>query len=116
VRATICYEGEADKMSDIVVTETLSQTVERQAREIERLRAALRSSCDEQRQLFRDEANLPCEAAIENQVMRDLLSEALDKPFTLGRQSTIDAWQCDWSRRVREALGDGVRQSNKSHT
>jgi hypothetical protein len=86
------------------------------ADEIERLRAALRSSCDEQRQLFRDEANLPCEAAIENQVMRDLLSEALDKPFTLGRQSTIDAWQCDWSRRVREALGDGVRQSNKSTT
>jgi hypothetical protein len=43
VRATICYEGEADKMSDIV-TETLSQAVERQAREIERLRALLLDS------------------------------------------------------------------------
>jgi hypothetical protein len=38
--------------------------------------------------------------------LRALLREAIDKPFTLGRQSTIDAWQVDWSRRVREAIGN----------
>ena len=81
-------------MTDVVVTETLSETVERQAKEIERLRAAIRSSCDEQRQLFRDEANFPCEAAIENQVLRDLLAEALDSEIS-------DYWYV----RVGEALG-----------
>ena len=45
--------------------------------EIERLRKALQSSCDEQRQLFRDEANFPCEAAIENEVLRGLLKDAI---------------------------------------
>jgi hypothetical protein len=44
------------------------------------------------------------EAEIER--LRGLLREAIDKPFTLGRQSTIDAWQVVWSERVREALGD----------
>jgi len=66
------------------------------ADEIERLRKALQSSCDEQRQLFRDETNFPCEAAIENEVLRGLLREALE----------VYEPAIEWYWRVREVLGD----------
>ncbi len=66
--------------------------------EIEQLRKALRSSCDEQRQLFRDEANMPCEAAVDNEVLRGLLSEIWR------HRNGGSALSSSWDRRVTEVL------------
>ena len=71
-------------------------------REIEQLRKALRSSCDEQRQLFRDEANMPCEAAVDNEVLRGLLRELLPLDVFDVRSEK----EQNLLRRIREALGN----------
>ena len=62
--------------------------------EIERLRKALASSCDEQRQLYREEANWPCEAAMDNEVLRELLRDILE----------AEDLPAHWWLRIREAL------------
>ena len=77
-------------MSDVVVTETLSETVERQAKEIERLR--LRAEDDAKRLAWHDETLAERDAEIER--LRDLLAEALDSEIS-------DYWYV----RVGEALG-----------
>jgi hypothetical protein len=77
----------------------MAQDIKERDDEIERLREALQSSCDEQRQLFRDEANFPCEAAIENEVLRGLLRD-------LGVCVDWYIVSDNLKRRIREALGD----------
>jgi hypothetical protein len=48
------------------------------------------------------------ELRAENAELRKLISEAIDKPFTFGRQSTIDAWQAQWSMRVKQLLNERI--------
>jgi chromosome segregation ATPase len=90
--------------------------IERLRGEVERLEDVLdgddkaisdqEAEIDQFKQMVKDAAQALNDEERENDRLRELLREAIDKPFTLGRQSTIDAWQVVWSRRVREALGD----------
>ena len=73
--------------------------------EIERLRKALASSCDEQRQLYREEANWPCEAAMDNEVLRGLLADLLSCLEDQHGPEYINMIV----GRVREALGEPHR-------
>ena len=98
-------------MSDVVVTETLSETVERQAKEIERLRKEVihwreaRRSCIAAGDMMKAEIERLRESAdaahkvaddleAEIERLRDLLAEALDSEIS-------DYWYV----RVGEALG-----------